>query len=75
VQAGELPRAYVIRKNRNVSEQSIIDYVADRVAPHKKLGAGTDQLNMFHFNTLSNRQDLLTADDRENIFTVYVVNE
>jgi 4-coumarate--CoA ligase len=38
--AGELPRAYVIRKNRNVTEQSIIDYVAERVAPHKKLGAG-----------------------------------
>jgi len=38
--SGELPRAYVIRKNRNVSEQSIMDYVADRVASHKKLGAG-----------------------------------
>jgi len=38
--AGELPRAYVVRKNRNVSEQSIIDYVAERAAPHKKLGAG-----------------------------------
>eukprot|EP00088_Acartia_fossae_P023689 TRINITY_DN24705_c0_g1_i1.p1 TRINITY_DN24705_c0_g1~~TRINITY_DN24705_c0_g1_i1.p1 ORF type:complete len:606 (-),score=154.85 TRINITY_DN24705_c0_g1_i1:309-2126(-) len=38
--AGELPRAYVIRKNRNVSEQSIIDYVAERVSSHKKLGAG-----------------------------------
>lgn len=25
---------------RNVPEQSIVDYVADRVAPHKKLGAG-----------------------------------
>ena len=40
VKAGELPRAYVIRKNRNVSEQSVIDYVAARAAPHKKLGAG-----------------------------------
>ena len=38
--AGELPRAYVVRKNRNVEEQSIIDWVAERVAPHKKLGAG-----------------------------------
>merc|ERR1712079_411674 len=37
---GESPRAYVIRKNANVSEQSIIDYVAERVAPHKKLGQG-----------------------------------
>jgi len=38
--AGELPRAYVVRTNRNVSEQSIMDYVAERVASHKKLGAG-----------------------------------
>jgi acyl-CoA synthetase (AMP-forming)/AMP-acid ligase II len=38
--SGELPRAYVIRKNRNVSVQSIMDYVAERVASHKKLGAG-----------------------------------
>ena len=38
--AGELPRAYVVRKNRNVTEQSIVDFVAERVAPHKKLGAG-----------------------------------
>ena len=38
--AGELPRAYVVRKDRHVHEQSIIDYVGERVAPHKKLGAG-----------------------------------
>lgn len=38
--AGELPRAYVIRRNRNVLEQSIIDYVAEKTAPIKKLGAG-----------------------------------
>ncbi|TRY77011.1 hypothetical protein TCAL_06363 [Tigriopus californicus] len=38
--SGELPRAYVVRKNRNVLEQDIIDFVAERVAPHKKLGAG-----------------------------------
>ena len=37
---GESPRAYVIRKNANVSEESIIDYVAEKVAPHKKLGQG-----------------------------------
>lgn len=38
--AGELPRAYVVRRNRNVDEQSIVDFVADKVAPHKKLAAG-----------------------------------
>ena len=34
--AGELPRAYVVRKNRNVLEQDIIDYVSEHVAPHKR---------------------------------------
>lgn len=33
--AGELPRAYVIRKNRNVSEQSVIDSGRKRAAPTK----------------------------------------
>eukprot|EP00090_Calanus_glacialis_P002519 TRINITY_DN11894_c0_g1_i1.p1 TRINITY_DN11894_c0_g1~~TRINITY_DN11894_c0_g1_i1.p1 ORF type:complete len:334 (-),score=99.54 TRINITY_DN11894_c0_g1_i1:118-996(-) len=36
--AGELPRAYVIRKNRKVQELDIIKFVAAHVAPHKKLG-------------------------------------
>lgn len=36
--AGELPRAYVIRKNRKVQEQDIMRFVAAQVAPHKKLG-------------------------------------
>jgi len=35
--AGELPRAYVIRKNRKVQEQDIMKFVAAHVAPHKKL--------------------------------------
>ena len=29
-------RAYVVRKNRNVLEQDIIDYVSEHVAPHKR---------------------------------------
>jgi len=36
--AGELPRAYVIRKNRKVHEGNIMKFVAAHVAPHKKLG-------------------------------------
>jgi len=36
--SGELPRAYVIRKNRKIHEQDIIKFVAAHVAPHKKLG-------------------------------------
>jgi len=38
--AGELPRAYVVRKNRQVLESDIVDFVKDRVAPHKQLAAG-----------------------------------
>ena len=38
--AGELPRAYVVRKNRNVLEQDIINYVSEHAAPHKRLAAG-----------------------------------
>jgi len=37
---GESPRAYVIRRNTQVEEQSIVDYVAERVAPHKRLEQG-----------------------------------
>jgi len=37
---GECPRAYVIRKNKNVLEQSIVDWVAEKAAPHKKLTQG-----------------------------------
>ena len=37
---GESPRAYVIPRNANVEEQSIVEYVAERVAPHKRLGEG-----------------------------------
>jgi len=35
--AGELPRAYVIRKNRNILEMDIKKFVSEHVAPHKKL--------------------------------------
>jgi len=38
--AGELPRAYVVRKNRQVLEEHIVDWVRDRTAPHKHLAAG-----------------------------------
>jgi len=36
--AGELPRAYVIRKNRKVQELDIKKFVESHVAPHKRLG-------------------------------------
>ena len=36
--AGELPRAYVVRKTRGTLETDIIDWVKERAAPHKHLG-------------------------------------
>ena len=35
-EAGELPKAYLVRKEA-VSEQAIMDWVAERVAPQKKI--------------------------------------
>ena len=41
-EAGEIPRAYVtLQPNHNhVTESHIIDYVHERVAPHKRLRGG-----------------------------------
>ena len=40
-EAGEIPRAYVkVKANKQVTEKEIVDYVAGRVAPHKKLRGG-----------------------------------
>ena len=38
--AGELPRAYVVRKTDDVSEESVRAFVKERVAPHKQLRGG-----------------------------------
>jgi acyl-CoA synthetase (AMP-forming)/AMP-acid ligase II len=38
--AGEIPRAYVVKKDAALTEQEVIDYVTERVAPHKRLRGG-----------------------------------
>ncbi len=39
--AGEIPRAYVVKQdNIHITEKYIIDYISERVAPHKKLRGG-----------------------------------
>lgn len=40
--AGELPRAYVVRKNPNITEKDIKDYVAKKVAEYKRLEGGVE---------------------------------
>lgn len=40
-EAGEIPRAYVVlQENVTITEQDIINYIYDRVAPHKRLRGG-----------------------------------
>ncbi|XP_029207684.2 surfactin synthase subunit 1-like [Acropora millepora] len=40
-EAGELPKAYVVRKaNENITEQDLVKFIEERVAPYKALGGG-----------------------------------
>lgn len=40
-EAGEIPRAYVVRKDgSDVKEEDILAWVKERVAPHKRLRGG-----------------------------------
>ena len=41
VLAGELPKAFVVRRG-DVSSDDIVKFVAERVAPHKKLRGGVE---------------------------------
>lgn len=40
-EAGELPKAFIVRKG-DITEKEIIDFVADKVSPHKKLRGGVE---------------------------------
>ena len=41
--AGELPKAYVVRKpNEDVKEEDIVKFIEERVAPHKALRGGVE---------------------------------
>ena len=40
-EAGEIPRAYVVKKpDSNLSEQDVADFIQQKVSPHKKLRGG-----------------------------------
>ena len=39
--SGELPRAFVVRSNDDLTEQQVEDYVKGRVAEYKQLKGGT----------------------------------
>lgn len=43
--SGELPRAYVVKKNPKITEQEIKDYVAKKVAEYKRLEGGVEFVN------------------------------
>ncbi|XP_047471309.1 4-coumarate--CoA ligase 3-like isoform X2 [Penaeus chinensis] len=38
--AGEVPRAYVVRRNQDLSEKDLHTFLGSRVAPHKQLAGG-----------------------------------
>lgn len=41
--AGELPKAFVVKKaNEEITEEDIIKYIEERVAPHKNLRGGVE---------------------------------
>ncbi|XP_042232440.1 4-coumarate--CoA ligase 3-like [Homarus americanus] len=45
--AGEVPRAYVVKKDPNLTEEDLVTFLAGRLAPHKHLAGGVhfiDQL-------------------------------
>ena len=41
-EAGELPKAFVVRSDDSVSEEDLVNFVAAEVGPHKKLRAGVE---------------------------------
>ncbi|XP_031566165.1 probable 4-coumarate--CoA ligase 3 [Actinia tenebrosa] len=43
VEAGELPKAFVVTRS-NISEKEVMDFVAKKVAPHKKLRGGVEMV-------------------------------
>ena len=41
--AGELPKAFVVKKaNEEITEEEIVKYIEERVAPHKNLRGGVE---------------------------------
>ena len=40
--SGELPRAYVVRKDPELTEKEIKDYVATKVAEYKRIDGGVE---------------------------------
>ncbi len=47
-EAGEIPRAYIVKQDNcpaNFSEADVVDFVAERVAPHKRLRGGVKFAN------------------------------
>ena len=38
--AGEIPRAYVVPRDEHVTEEEVLQWVEERVAPHKRLRGG-----------------------------------
>lgn len=48
--AGEVPRAYVVPKNPNLTEKEVKDYVKKKVAEYKKLSGGVEFIDVIPKN-------------------------
>ena len=66
-QSEELPRAYVIRKDNDVLEKTILDFVDERVAQHKRLGAGV----MFIDNLPRNTENVFRRELNGKVFEYF----
>lgn len=38
--AGEVPRAYIVRGDPNLTEEKVQEFITERMAPHKQLSGG-----------------------------------
>ena len=43
--AGELPRAYIVKKGEDLTEEQVKSHAAKVLAPHKQLAGGVEFLN------------------------------
>ncbi|XP_066989331.1 probable 4-coumarate--CoA ligase 3 [Macrobrachium rosenbergii] len=60
IRAGELPRAYVVKRIPELTEDEVISYLDDKVAPYKRLGGGVRFVEQLPKNTTGKllRRDL-----------------
>ena len=41
-EAGELPKAYIVKRGQDVTAEEIVEFIASEVGPHKRLRGGVE---------------------------------